>query len=152
MKRKGGDSGSVRTVRKNGQIEWKDKDGKRHREDGPAFEWPEKGGRAWYIHGKLHREDGPAMDGPLRKSWYGKGRKHREDGPAVEWADGRKEWYRHGEELTEAEFAALREKELAAIGDAFKKGLDHKVAVKAIGSLKTSSEARKPAGDIGHVK
>src|SRR6476620_10785044 len=105
-KRQGG-SASVRTVGKNGKIEWRDRDGKRHREDGPAFEWPEKGGRAWYIHRKLHREDGPAMDGPLGKSWYFKGRKHREDGPAVEWADGRKEWYRHGQELTEAEFAAL---------------------------------------------
>ena len=110
------------------------------------------GGGAWYIHGKLHREDGPATDGPLGKSWYRKGRKHREDGPAVEWADGRKEWCRHGQELTEAEFAALREKELAAIGDAFKKGLDHKVAVKAIGKLKTSSSPRKSARDTGRAK
>ena len=137
MKRKG-NSASVRTVGKNGKIEWRDKDGKRHREDGPAFEWPEKGGRAWYIHGKLHREDGPAMDGPLGKSWYLKGRKHREDGPAVEWADGRKEWYRHGQELTEAKFAALREKELAAIGDAFKTGLDHKATVSKPLRCKTS--------------
>lgn len=93
-----------------------------------------------------------AMDGPLGKSWYLKGKQHREDGPAVEWADGRKEWYRHGQELTEAEFAALREKELDAIGDAFKKGLDHKVTVKTIGKLKTSSEARKSARDTGRAK
>ena len=142
MKRKG-NSGSVRTVRKNGRVEWKDQDGKLHREDGPALELPEKGGRAWYIHGKLHREDGPAMDGPLGKSWYLKGRKHREDGPAVEWADVRKEWYRNGEEVTEAEFAALREKELAAIGDAFMTGLDHKTTVFRAKPPKAAQRPRK---------
>ena len=28
---------------------------------------------------------------------------HREDGPALEWADGDKEWYLNGEEVTEEE-------------------------------------------------
>ena len=69
------------------------------------------------------------MDGPLGKSWYRNGKRHREDGPAVEHADGRKEWYRHGKELTAAEFAALREKELSGIGDAFRTGLTGKAAV-----------------------
>ena len=69
------------------------------------------------------------MDGPLGKSWYRKGKRHREEGPAVEFADGRKEWYRHGKELTAAEFAAIREKELAEIGDAFKAGLTREMTV-----------------------
>ena len=126
-----GEVASKRTVRKNGQIEWRDKEGKLHREDGPALEWPDKNGRAWYIHGKLHREDGPAMEGPLGKSWYKNGKRHRLDGPAVEyeWADGGKEWYRHGKEITEKEFTVIREKEIAAIGDAFRTGIDHKTTV-----------------------
>jgi len=69
------------------------------------------------------------MDGPLGKSWYRHGKRHREEGPAVEYADGRKEWYRHGKELTAAEFAAIREKEIAEIGDAFKTGLTRKITV-----------------------
>ena len=212
-----GDSASVRTVHKNGKIEWKDKDGKLHREDGPAVEWPEKGSRAWYIHGRLHRADGPAMDGPLGQGWYcngkrhrddgpaiifadgrilwyrkgrldredgpavelpggkkfwyrrGKlhrddgpaseepeqqrwwrdGRLHREDGPAIECADGTKEWFIDGVKLTAEQFAAFREKQIDAMGEAFKEGLDHKIPVKAIGKLKTSSEARKSARDTG---
>lgn len=130
MTRKG-NAAPKRTVRKNGQIEWRDEEGKLHRVDGPALEWPDKDGKAWYIHGKLHREDGPAMEGPLGKSWYKNGKRHRLDGPAVEyeWADGRKEWYRNGKELTEKEFAVIREKELDAIGEAFRTGLDHKTTV-----------------------
>lgn len=124
------DADSKRTVRKNGQIEWRDKEGRLHRVDGPALESPDKNGQAWYIHGKLHREGGPAMEGPLGRSWYKNGKRHRLDGPAVEWADGRQEWYRNGNELTEAEFAAIREKELAAIAEAFKTGLGKETTVK----------------------
>jgi hypothetical protein len=47
----------------------------------------------------------------------------------VEHADGRKEWYRHGKELTAAAFAAIREKELAEIGGAFKTGLTREMTV-----------------------
>ena len=85
--------------------------------------------RPGYIHGKLHREDGPALDGPLGKAWYKNGKRHQVEGPAVEWADGRREWYRNGKELTKDEFAAIREKELTAIGDAFQTGLDDKATV-----------------------
>lgn len=112
---------------------------KYHREDGHAREWPAQGAKAWYHNGKLHREDGPAMEGPLGKSWYRKGKRHREEGPAVEHADGRKVWYRHGKELTASEFAAIREKELAEIGEAFKTGLTREIAVSRPRRLKTSS-------------
>ena len=56
-------------------------------------------------NGKLHREDGPAVeyiDGD--KKWYLNGKLHREDGPAVEDTDGNKEWWLNGKELTEGEF------------------------------------------------
>ncbi len=72
------------------------RDGKLHREDGPAIEYAD-GRKHWYRDGKLHREDGPAVEWATGdKEWYRDGKLHREDGPAVEWADGDKEWYRDG--------------------------------------------------------
>jgi hypothetical protein len=130
---------SFRSVLRDGSIEWRNKEGQLHREDGPSREWPAKGATAWYRNGKLHRDDGPAMDGPLGKSWYRNGKRHREDGPAVEHADGRKEWYRQGKEFTASEFAALREKELSELGDAFKTGVTEKVAVSRSLRFKDSS-------------
>lgn len=94
------------------------KNGKEHREDGPAVE-NVNGTKAWYLNGELHREDGPAIeradglkewyknnqyrkDGPAierangTKEWILNGKPHREDGPAVELANGIKKWYLHG--------------------------------------------------------
>ncbi len=69
------------------------KNGKIHREDGPAKEWP-SGHKEWYINGKRHREDGPAIEWVNGgKDWYKNGKRHREDGSAMEYADGRKEWW-----------------------------------------------------------
>jgi len=71
-------------------------DGKLHREDGPAIEWP-NGNKEWYINDNLHRIDGPAIeytDGS--KHWYLNGKRHREDGPAVEYIDGTKSWWVDG--------------------------------------------------------
>jgi hypothetical protein len=104
------DTASVMTFRPDGLIEWRNKEGKFHREDGP-----------------------------LGKIWYRNGKRHREDGPAVEHADGKKEWYRQGKELIAAEFAAIREKELAEIGDAFKTGLTREITVSRSRPLKNSS-------------
>jgi hypothetical protein len=115
-----------------------------HREDGPAREWPAQGAKAWYRNGKLHRDDGPAMEGPLGKGWYRRGMRHREDGPAVEHADGRKEWYRQGKELTASEFAAIRKKEPAEIGDAFKTGLTRKSPCPGRGLSKTPRRNPRP--------
>jgi len=73
--------------------------GKRHREDGPAFEFAD-GSKSWWLHGKPHREDGPAFewaDGD--KQWFLHGKRHREDGPAIEGAGGTKEWYLHDEKV-----------------------------------------------------
>ena len=73
------------------------KDGKTHREDGPAILYSD-GGEQWRVHGELHREDGPAIvHGDGSTQWYLHGKLHREDGPAVEMSDGSaKWWYRHG--------------------------------------------------------
>ena len=57
----------------------------------------EFGNKIWYKDGKRHREDGPALvcvNG--FKGWYQNGRYHREDGPAVEHVDRTKEWYYKG--------------------------------------------------------
>jgi hypothetical protein len=52
--------------------------GKRHREDGPAYQsWYQNGNKyfeAYYLNGKYHREDGPAK---LR--WYKDGNKYFEE-------------------------------------------------------------------------
>ena len=47
--------------------------------------------------GKYHREDGPAVEySDGSKSWYIHGERHREDGPACEYSCGTKWWYKHG--------------------------------------------------------
>jgi hypothetical protein len=56
-------------------------DGKRHRVDGPAYEYAD-GSRQWWMDGK----------------------RHRVDGPAVEWADGSRQWWVDGERLSEEQF------------------------------------------------
>jgi len=70
--------------------------GKHHREDGPAVE-NVNGDKYWYLNGKHHREDGPACEyANSKKEWFINGKHHREDGPAVEWTDGTKEWLKNG--------------------------------------------------------
>ena len=69
------------------------KDGKLHREDGPAVE--NRDYKAWYLNGLLHREDGPAVEDDGRKIWYLNNLLHREDGPAIEEGDF-KEWWING--------------------------------------------------------
>ena len=73
MKRKDS-TAPVRLVLPDGSIEWRNSQGKYHREDGPAREWP-TGVKAWYRNGRLDREDGPAMEGPLAKVWYRNGKR-----------------------------------------------------------------------------
>ena len=73
--------------------------GKRHREDGPAVEYPD-GTKEWLLNGKYHREDGPACEWPNgSKSWYLNGKRHREDGPAIEYSNGTKEWWLNNEQV-----------------------------------------------------
>ena len=63
------------------------------------------GTKEWYRNGKRHREDGPAMEyANGSKFWYLNGKYHREDGPAIESANGDKYWYLDGVEYTEYEY------------------------------------------------
>ena len=73
--------------------------GKRHREDGPAVEYP-NGTKEWRLHGKYHREDGPAIERANgSKEWFLHGKLHREDGPACEYPGGRRRWYLNDEKV-----------------------------------------------------
>ena len=94
---------------KSGNKYWY-KNGKQHREDGPAIEYS-NGYKAWLKDNKLHREDGPAKEWPNgSKEWFKEGKRHREDGPAREWQNGSKEWYLEGQEYSEQEWKEKVEK------------------------------------------
>jgi hypothetical protein len=94
------------------EHEWL-RNGKRHREDGPAYIFM---GRAmwyldgeltravelnntqrWYRNNKLHRDDGPAViQADRTQLWYRNGELHRVDGPAISYRNGEEHWYREG--------------------------------------------------------
>ena len=57
------------------------KNGKRHREDGPACEFA-SGGKQWIQNGDFHREDGPAVihsDGDDDGNWWLNGVKYTKE-------------------------------------------------------------------------
>ena len=85
-----------------GATKWY-KNGKLHREEGPAIEWAD-GPKEWYKNGQRHREDGPAIEYCNGKEWWVNGQYHREDGPAVEYINGHKEYWINGEEMSAVEF------------------------------------------------
>ena len=61
--------------------------------------------KEWYLNGKRHREDGPAYEcASGHKYWYLNGKRHREDGPAIEYANGDKAWFLNGVRYTEEEY------------------------------------------------
>lgn len=75
------------------------KNGKLHRDNGPAIiNTSETFGtlRAWYKNGKCHRAGAPAIIRDGSKHWYYNGKLHRPVGPAVEYTDGNKLWYING--------------------------------------------------------
>ena len=83
---------------------WYNKNGKRHRLDGPAVERSD-GYKVYYVDGKRHRLDGPAMEcSDGTKQYYMNGKLHRLDGPAVEWSDGTKEYWVDGKQYTKEEW------------------------------------------------
>ena len=78
--------------------------GKRHREDGPAF--IDGDHQAWWLNGQRHRVDGPAVIDGDRQEWWLNGERHRVDGPA--FIDGdRQEWYLNGQRMSEEQHAEL---------------------------------------------
>ena len=91
---------SAMTIETDGRKAWRNKQGQRHRLDGPAIEDAD-GSKEWYQKGQLHRTDGPAIEhADGTKYWCQKGQLHRTDGPAVERADGTKEWSVNGRRAT----------------------------------------------------
>ena len=86
--------------------------GKLHREDGPAFILPD-GTQEWYLNGKIHREDGPAYIGADgTQAWRLNGKRHREDGPAIILPDGYQEWYINGKDVTDEVYEWFKEYKL----------------------------------------
>lgn len=106
---------------KDGSQRWY-REGRLHREDGPAFVCA-NGAEYWYLHGRKHREGGPAVVYPSGQKewwshghmqqlelpdqsryWYKEGRRHREDGPAVEHTCGKRAFYLEGRPCPETDF------------------------------------------------
>jgi len=73
------------------------------------------GSKEWYLNGKRHREDGPAYEeADGSKDWYLNGKRHREDGPAYEGADGSKRWFLNGEEIDQlVHWVTTKERQMA---------------------------------------
>ena len=61
--------------------------------------------------------------------WCLNGKLHREDGPAIEYFDGTKSWYLHGEKLTEEEHAEQTAPAVEMTVDQICKALGKKVKV-----------------------
>jgi hypothetical protein len=60
-------------------IEWRDAEGRLHRDDGPARMFP-SGREKWYRHGLRHPDGGPAAIYPDgRRKWFVDGVKVKED-------------------------------------------------------------------------
>lgn len=77
---------------------WRLPNGVVSRKNGPAVIWTH-GDHAWYKNGKKHREDGPAhfyVTNLQRNEWYKNGVLHREEGPAIKWSNGDEEWFKNG--------------------------------------------------------
>jgi hypothetical protein len=74
------------------------------------------GAVSYWRNGWRHREDGPALEWPNgTKMWYRSGSLHRDDGPAVVYDVGTKEWWLHNQRYsTEEAWAAavLKDKKL----------------------------------------
>jgi hypothetical protein len=99
-----------------GEHKWY-KEGKLHREDGPAVEC-DNGDCKWYKEGKLHRVDGPArISATGYREWFLNGQPHREDGPAVYRLPQKGElpfntgevWYLNGRTIKESHYNYMSE-------------------------------------------
>ena len=77
-------------------TQYYDKDGRLHRENGPAM--VSANNSWWYRHGELHRDgDLPAVTNNGDLYWYLNGKKHRDgDKPAIIMFTGSRFWYQHG--------------------------------------------------------
>ena len=66
------------------------------------------GTKFWYKNGRIHRDDGPAVESADgTKFWYKNGKIHREDGPAREYANSYKEYWLNDKEYSYNEWYAI---------------------------------------------
>jgi hypothetical protein len=89
--------------------EYRDEDGRLHREEGPALVHA-NGSVKWYRHGRRHREGAPAcvyVNGT--RKWYEDGLRHRDGGPAATYPDGRRIWFERGVKIRQERVEAGRE-------------------------------------------
>ena len=64
-----------------------------------------KGVERWFKDGKLHREDGPAViESDGSEYWHKDGKFHREDGPAVIANNGIKDYYLNDNLIKEEDY------------------------------------------------
>ncbi len=81
----------------------RNKEGLLHSTTEPAFVGDTHS--VWYKNGRMHRDDGPAFVIDEKNcEWWVNGQLHREDGPAILSEACGNHWYIKGKELTEAEF------------------------------------------------
>jgi hypothetical protein len=63
------------------------------------------GTKFYYLNDLFHREDGPAFEYPDGyKSYWINGKRHREEGPAIEMANGDKFYYLNDQEYSEENY------------------------------------------------
>lgn len=75
--------------------EWRNPEGKLHREDGPAIE-KSNGSKEYWVNGIRHRINGPAIDRQFERIWYLNGEFHRINGPAIQRINDCKQWFQYG--------------------------------------------------------
>lgn len=85
----------ITSTRIGNRIEYRNKLGQLHREDGPAMVY-DTGDEYYYINNKLHRLDGPAVITSTGTQYYNNGLRHRVGAPAVITSYGSCEYYQHG--------------------------------------------------------
>lgn len=85
-------------------IVYRNNEGLMHRVYGPAYVSTVYDVEIWYKDGKYHREDGPAIRHKNNALWYVDGKRHRLDGPAVVQGGGPKEFWIDGQKLPPKEY------------------------------------------------
>jgi hypothetical protein len=85
----------ITSTRIGNRVEYRNKAGSLHREDGPALVY-DSGDEYYYINNKLHRLDGPAVISSSGTQYYNNGLRHRVGAPAVITNYGTCEYYQHG--------------------------------------------------------
>ena len=74
----------------------------------PRCDMQQDGTKIWHTDGKVHRLDGPAIEYPDGSKFYFQDNKlNRTNGPALEYHDGHVGWHLNGIEYTFDQFLEL---------------------------------------------